>query len=43
MALKFIKDLLGKWYSFRVLVMKTHLEMELQLHSFWTSSLEGSE
>jgi len=30
MALKFIKDLLGKWYSFRVLVMKAYLEMELQ-------------
>ena len=34
MALEFIKDWLGKWYSFRVLVMKAYLEMELQLHSF---------
>jgi len=30
MALKFIKDLLCKWYSFRVLVMKAYLEMELK-------------
>ena len=29
-----MQDLLGKWYSFRVLVMKAYLEMELHLHSF---------